>query len=324
MQSTAITATTPVVVIGFRRLLPLREVLEATEKYSDGDIYVLLDNARDGRDAELRAVREVRSWVTKWSAGKPRVHVRLEPENIGLARAIPTAIEWALGDQGSSVIILEDDCLPSPDFFKFMTEMLTRFANDERVMMVSGDQFLPDNLRSSYQDSYYFSQFVHIWGWGTWRRAWRHYDHSLGQLSSDATVTGAALSEAVTDRSALSFFRRTWDAQRKNPNDSAWASRWLLSCLLQSGLCVCPSKNLIRNIGFGAGSTHTTRASKYHVAPRELIEWPLSHPSFVYAWRTADRWWFRHMVSMSPISRARRLFSRVNPSSVKDKIGILS
>jgi hypothetical protein len=74
-------------------------------------------------------------------------------------------------------IILEDDCLPHTDFFRFCEEMLERYRGDSRFGCISGTNFDPPNRRTEY--SYYFSQLGGIWGWATWRAAWRKYDRHL-------------------------------------------------------------------------------------------------------------------------------------------------
>ena len=82
-----------------------------------------------------------------------------------------TGLDW-LFSRVEDAIILEDDCVPDPTFFPFCDELLERFRDDQRVVCISGDNFQGGRQRTRY--SYYFSIFNHIWGWATWRRAWRH------------------------------------------------------------------------------------------------------------------------------------------------------
>lgn len=312
------TENAPTLVIGFKRLEELRRVLEATAAASLGDIYVLLDQARPERSEESRACSELQSWVRSWAAENERVHVNVAGSNMGVARAIPAGIDWVLSEGHDAVIVLEDDCLPAPDFFTFMQEMLTYYRDDDRVMMISGNQFLPDREVNSLDASYYFSRFIHIWGWATWARAWKYYDHDLTAL--DSNFVSQNLEALFPGDSEQKFYEKIWRRQRSSGDDNAWASRWLLACLLSRGLCICPARNLARNIGFGEDGTNTRRASKYQIAPLQALVSPLKHPQHVMEWRRADRWWFQHLISKRPLPRIRRYLLAIEPESVEDQI----
>ena len=73
-------------------------------------------------------------------------------------------------------IILEDDCLPSADFFRFTTELLDRYADKKSVGLISGSSRLRG--RSVSDSSYDFSADVRIWGWATWARTWQSFSGS--------------------------------------------------------------------------------------------------------------------------------------------------
>ena len=308
----------PVLVVGFKRLDAISRVLQAVARYHDGEVFVFLDHARANRPQETQECMAVRDWVADWARGQPHAEVHLAKENVGCAAAIPAAFDWVFSRGHEAAILLEDDCLPAPDFFPFVQSMLQRFADDERVMMVSGNQFLPKDLIQTLPHSYHFSRYIHTWGWATWRRAWRHYDHQMSVLS--APFTPALLPGLFGGPAEQAFYTRQWAKQLANPADTAWDYRWLLACLSQRGLCVCPARNLIRNIGFGEGSTHTARASAYQVVPRQALPMPLQHPDQVVEWRAADHWWFSHMVSKQPLPRLRRYLKRINPGDIKDEV----
>jgi hypothetical protein len=59
-------------------------------------------------------------------------------------------------------IVLEDDCLPHPGFFRYCEELLERLRDDERVSAISGCNFRFGKRRTAY--SYYFSRYSHIFG----------------------------------------------------------------------------------------------------------------------------------------------------------------
>ena len=92
-----------------------------------------------------------------------------QPENLGCKRGVGAAIDWFLAYEESG-IILEDDCLPTADFFPFCAELLERYRDAPEVMMIGGHN--PLGRWDAREGSYLFSRTAPIWGWATWRRAW--------------------------------------------------------------------------------------------------------------------------------------------------------
>lgn len=304
----------PVLIIGYRRLNTLKKVLESTYLNHKGEIFIFLDVPKEEHQDIKEECSSLRDWVKDFAHGKKSITVHVSEYNVGCAFAIPSAINWVLNLGHEELIILEDDCLPHDSFFKFMYEMLDHYKNDNRIMMISGNQFLPSSFLNEYKYSYYYSRYIHTWGWATWKRAWVKYDHEMNELLSPFIMDNFC--SILPSNDEQQFYTNIWKEQLHNPLDTSWDSRWLLACLLARGLCICPNKNLVRNIGFGAGSTHTEYASKYHVVPLQEIEFPLKHPHCLVEWRKADKWWFNHLISKRIIPRLRRYFLRVNPNNV--------
>ena len=75
-------------------------------------------------------------------------------------------------------IILEDDCLPSQSFFLFCENLLNKYKDDLRIWHIGGTSTLNDEILLN-NESYYFSNFNHIWGWASWAKRWKMYDRDL-------------------------------------------------------------------------------------------------------------------------------------------------
>ena len=141
-------------------------------------------------------------------------------------------------------------------------------------MHVSGLNMRPSERFSPH--SYFFTGVGHIWGWATWRRAWRLNDPSMAEwpVLRRELNSGAPKLHRVLGRKFAAAYE-----QRK----STWARIWYYTTVLHSGLSVVPSVNLVRNVGFGEDATHT-KSGRRHPLRRE--EWgslptPLSHPPVV-------------------------------------------
>lgn len=202
--------------------------------------------------------------------------------NLGCKRRVATGLDWAF-EKSESLIILEDDCLPHPSFFGYCEQLLNRYANDPQVMMVSGDNF---QERPRTENSYYFSRWSHIWGWASWRRAWRHFDV---EISSWPEVKAAdELQPVFGSDEEYQYWCDVLDRQYAGEIDT-WDFPWQYACWRQRGVTILPERNLISNIGFGEAATHTTDAmSTLANLPTETIG-TLIHPTQVVANDAADQ-----------------------------------
>ena len=125
-------------------------------------------------------------------------------ENLGCKARVSSGLDWVF-EQVPEAIILEDDCLPHPTFFRFCEELLAHYRDDQRVGMISGDNFQFGHRIND--DSYYFSNINHIWGWATWRSRWQHdYDVDL-KLWPKMLEPWALNHKALKKRIALALFQ---------------------------------------------------------------------------------------------------------------------
>src|ERR1700726_626208 len=169
--------TTPVTFIVFNRPERTAEVFAAIRAARPSQLFVIADGPRANMEADASKCAAVRAVIAgvHWPC---QVRRCFSDANIGLRRNISEGLDWVF-DQVERAIILEDDCLPHPSFFPFCEELLNHYAEDRQIAMISGTNFDPAHLAPSGDESYYFSRFCHIWGWATWRRAWKLCDHEM-------------------------------------------------------------------------------------------------------------------------------------------------
>jgi GR25 family glycosyltransferase involved in LPS biosynthesis len=89
--------------------------------------------------------------------------------NLGCKLSVSSAINWFFENEEMG-IILEDDCLPSLNFFHFCDSLLLKFKDDSNIFAITGCNF--QQIKEN-KNSYFFTNYTHIWGWATWRRAGR-------------------------------------------------------------------------------------------------------------------------------------------------------
>jgi hypothetical protein len=205
----------------------------------------------------------------------------IESENVGVRRLAPSAIEWATSD-AQELIILEDDCLANPSFFAFCEELLRRYRDEPRVMMVSGTNPAPWRWRGP---SYRFSAYGTMWGWATWARSWRHFWEARALISDQATDLRALAEGVWRDPAEQRLWGDQYELLRRDEQSAGWDYEWLLARMLNRGLTAMPRTNLVTNIGFGKAATDTFTSYAHPIGRlrRARIRFPLIAPTRLQA-----------------------------------------
>lgn len=275
-------ACPPVLVLAFNRPDMTRRVIESLRPVGPTQLYFAVDGPRAGAPGEIEQVAAVRrlAGTIDWDCD---VQTLFRETNLGCKTAVSGAITWFF-DNVEAGIILEDDCIAHPSFFPFATELLERYRDDRRVVMISGDNFQLGRHRTA--DSYYFSRYAHVWGWATWRRAWRLYDH--GMASWPQLRDSGWLTRFLNDKAAVDYWTRIFNETHAERNAS-WAYRWAYAAWTNDRLCAMPSVNLVSNIGFGGNATHNMNPwNRLASLPVEAMRFPLVHPAEVIRLQEAD------------------------------------
>lgn len=272
---------TAVVIIIFNRPETTGRVFAEIARARPPKLLVIADGPRTGRPGEAERCAAARAIVEKvdWDC---ELLTDYSEVNLGCKRRVASGLDWVFG-QVEEAIILEDDCLPHPSFFRFCEELLERHRDDERIVHVGGDNFQLGHRRTD--DSYYFSRFNHIWGWASWRRAWRFYDAEMKLWPRFRD--GRWLQDVLGDSGAAAYWTECFQAAYEGRIDS-WDYQWLFTCWTQGGLSILPNANLISNVGVGVDSTHVTGSCWFADLPVEGVAFPLRHPPFVVRDARAD------------------------------------
>lgn len=265
--------STPVALFIFKRSELAEKVLEAIRQAKPQKLLVVADGSRYPEEAEqcqkTRAILQKIDWNCE-------VLTNFSATNLGCKKRVSSGLDWVFS-QVDKAIILEDDTLPSPSFFSFCSELLDVYRLDDRVMAIGGTNPLI-TWKHDRQD-YHFSYQGSIWGWASWRRAWSLYDRTMENWGNQD------IQKKIRELSFRGkYFRirqEMFDKVKSNQIDT-WDYQWLYTRLIHQGLTIIPSQNLISNIGFGAGATHTINVdSKLAALPTFSIDAPLRHPSSV-------------------------------------------
>jgi hypothetical protein len=281
----------PVAFLVFNRPDTTTRVFEAIRVARPPKLLIVADGPRADKPGEAERCAAVRRIIdgVDWPC---EVLKNYSDINLGCKRRVSSGLDWVFNTV-EEAIILEDDCLPHPTFFRFCEELLDRYRDDERVAMISGDNFQFGKRRTEY--SYYFSIYPHIWGWASWRRTWKLYD--VGMRSWPEIRNGRWLSDIFGDGRTARYWSDIFERTYRNEIDT-WDHQLTFALCAMKGLVILPNINLVANIGFGAGASHTGSRSFVANLPVEPMVFPLQHPPFMARDTVADH--FTHGIIYDP------------------------
>lgn len=237
----------PIALIVFNRVEHLKlaiAALQQNELADQSDLFVYADGPRGQQDEA--GVAEVRKLIRSIS-GVKTITIVDHDENWGLAKSIITATT-DLTDRYGKVIVVEDDLVTSPGFLKYMNDALDLYADDEQVMQISA--YIPP-MSQSLPDTF-FSRTHSTWGWGTWQRAWKHFNYDIEQLQQQLDATEQR--KFYNLDGTYNFYKQIED--NISGKIKTWGIRWYTSMFLKEGLTLFPGKSLVNNMGNDGSGTN--------------------------------------------------------------------
>ena len=270
-----IQSVAPVLLIAWKRPKELLVSLKSISRVKPSKLYLACDGPAKGdchNEALVKEVRELLDSSVDWDC---EVHKRYLDANQGCKIGVSSAIDWFFSHEEYGIII-EDDVVCDPSFFTFASEMLLYYRDIPQVGCITANSFTVENGVIS-DNSYVFSTIPHIWGWATWKRVWNSYDPDLSSL--DPVADFVFLLRKYGFRFSC-FWIYTF-IKVKNQRIDTWDYQLTYAFLKNNLLCIMPTVELCKNIGYGADASHTT-SGKSPLLDSVCIEFPLRHPQDIY------------------------------------------
>ena len=268
-----------VLILFFNRPDHLQKVFDEVRKAQPSKLFLYQDGPRGERDmAGIEACRNIVSDID-WDC---EVHRKFQERNYGCDPSEYISQKWAFSIV-DKCIVLEDDDVPSQSFFTFCKEMLDRYADDERIWMIAG--FNPEEQVDSPHD-YLFTSVFSIWGWASWRRVIDKWDPNYAFLDQPDSMRqlNALMRQRGYCRDTLSACYDHRASGKEYYETIFWASM-----VMNSGLAIMPTRNMINNLGATEGSTHYTgslltmprRLRRLFTMQRFELQGELRHPQYI-------------------------------------------
>ena len=276
---------TPLLILVYNRPIETKILINALRKIRPKKIFISSDGPTNNfldkkKNNEVKNILKQIDWTEN-------IQFNYMKKNYGCKESVSRAINWFFSKVKMG-IILEDDCIPNKDFFSFTEKMLKKYKNNKKIYAVSGNNFLKNKIK--IKDTYYFSKYIHCWGWATWSRAWKDYNKNLIGWNNFKN------SRAWKNRFNVKYEKRYWEkifnlCYRKKID--SWAYPWLYSLWNKNGLCILPKVNLVKNIGFNINASHTFSHKKFNYSAKKLKQ-KFTSPKNLKINSSADEYVFNH------------------------------
>ncbi len=283
----------PILLLIFNRPDLTEKIFSQIRKYRPTRLYIAADGPRESKPEEERLCNSARKIIEKvdWDC---KVETLFRESHLGCKASVSGAISWLFENEETG-IILEDDTLPVESFFPYCEEMLYRYRDHHEISMISGVKLGKLTIR----DSYFFSDYTHVWGWAGWRRSWKDYDVAISSFPVKRTT--------LFNRKKFSKFEKIyWDDIFTNTYEgkiNTWDYQWVYCNFINNRYSIMPNVNLISNIGFREDATHT-HSSEHLYANMETgnLNFPLIHPENIKVHTQMDKL-FRISFLPAPVSK---------------------
>lgn len=301
---------TPILFIVFNRPDVTQQVFDQIKKIKPKKLFVAADGFRRNVKGEKQKCEQTRNICENidWDC---EIKTLYREQNLGCKVAVSSAITWFFEnvDEG---IILEDDCYPDLTFFEYCQNLLEKYRDKSDIFLIGGNNFQKRIIENN--ESYYFSNYGHIWGWATWKRAW--YMHDNDYFNYDPKSSTSELSHIFNSESEKRYWNKIF-AACKLGKINTWDYQWQYYIWKNKGISITPNKNLTINLGLKNNSTHFFLNDSYKTNLKcNSISFPLVHPKIEID-RAADIFTFKNLFSHSIVRIMRILNENKLPSVIK-------
>ena len=237
----------PILLFTYNRLNHTQHCIKSLQRNllaQDSELFIYSDAAKTKeQEDEVQAVRSYLHTIQ----GFKQITIIEREENWGLARNIIDGVTTQVNRYGK-VIVLEDDLVVAPHFLQFMNDALETYKDEPKVGHIQACDFTQDPTLPET----FLIKWTGSWGWGTWDRAWKHFNPNGKELLKKLEERKLTY---TFDFNGKYGFTRMLRRQIEGKNNS-WAIRWNASLFLEDILSLNVGRSLVQNEGFDGTGTN--------------------------------------------------------------------
>lgn len=259
----------PVLFISYKRYRTASLVFDEIKKIKPKRLYFASNYPENKK--EEKNVKKVQGLLEKinW---KCKVTKIFHKKHLPVSKSIPKAINFFFQNEIEG-IILEDDCLPSIDFFYYCERMLKKYRTNKKINSICGSRFIRNNKKI------YLSKYNHAWGWATWRRSWKNFDPKIKFWNNWKKTK--IWDEIHSSKVEKKYWSTIFDLTHKGKINT-WDYAWTACSWYNRQLSVIPPVNLINNIGFGPDATWTIQSKNKKIKKFKSLEKKYDFNNIIY------------------------------------------
>jgi hypothetical protein len=243
----------PIILFVYNRVEHFQRTYDALARCPEAaasDLFIFSDGPKD--EIGAKKVSELRQVLRKIAPGQAfkSITINESAENRGLAASVIAGVTEVLEKHGRA-IVLEDDCLASPHFLRFMNSCLDYYEQDSAIGAIAG--YSPAiSFPDDYQHDIFLAYRSCSWGWATWHNRWQNIDWQL--LGMAAFYRHPALLRQLNANGSDRFLRLY---RQSKGNGSSWSVRFGAHLVKNNWFTVYPRYSYIQNIGCDASGVHS-------------------------------------------------------------------
>ncbi len=248
----------PIILFVYNRpdhTLKTLEALAVNKLANQSDLFIYADGPKDNiTKDQLEEIKQTREVIKSKNWCKTVTIIESE-KNKGLAASIISGVTDIV-HKYDKVIVLEDDIITGKYFLEFMNTALDKYENNKNVWHITGWR---DPVKKTSEGYSYFYPTMDCWGWATWADRWKHF-------KKDALYYKNKFSDEMIFHFNIEGSEPgNWGQIEDNLTGkmNTWAIFWYATLFLNKGLCLGPSKSLVKNIGLDGSGEHCGPNNKY-------------------------------------------------------------
>ena len=265
-----------VLIVAYQRPDNVEKIVDLCLQAGIERIYIALDAPKDN-NSQASANHQLIRNIVKEKRIIQNISLKelVQQKNVGCAQNVIQGCDWIFASE-EYVCVLEDDCIPSLDFFSYVQITLPQVDVLDNVLVSCGMQVAPEHL---FQNSVVSSSYPQIWGWATTRKKWHQitkiFDEQICFLKLFKSNDPISIYWLAGAKRALEGYVDAWDTI---------LTRYMISNGFKSFV---PSVPLVSNVGNDEHATHTKHDSPFLNRTTGTF---LSSPHFIELSPELDIW----------------------------------
>ena len=242
-----------VLIVVYRRFHNIPQIVKAAALAGIKQVYLAIDVPKESEQTSeyinnrTIALQECESLSKSFSLN---LDVWVRESNLGCAISVITACNWFFSAENFG-IVLEDDCLPSNDFFLFVNKHSNLVFENNSIQFLCGTQHAI--VRSLTPDlDYVISTYPFLWGWATTRDKWFRIETSFIEERPLKMPANVSIREKL--------YWKTGVRRARQRRVDVWDTIAVAHMVQRNFVSVSPLVNLINNKGLDEYATNHRKA----------------------------------------------------------------